>query len=145
MSVVWITVNLAELLVFSLLWRLLPAFRAVPLGWRLLGASATPLGITGVNFILRFWHPTAYHYPNLFRFASEAQRILAVVKRNGTTGTFVIIAFAPQRSAGQEVIKRRFPNSKPHPAPRYRWFHHRLMSTALSGRKAGISKHKRFG
>ena len=75
MSTVWITVSVAMLLVFSLLLRLLPAFRAAPLGWRLLSASGIPLALTGVNFILRFWHPTAgpYRANELYPYGSHLQ------------------------------------------------------------------------
>lgn len=75
MSIVWITVSVVVLLVFSLLLRLLPAFREASLGWRLLSASGIPLGVTGVNFILRFWHPTAgpYRANELYPYGSHLQ------------------------------------------------------------------------
>ncbi len=75
MLIAWITAGVSVLLVCSLLVRLLPAFREAPLGWRLLSASGIPLGITGINFILRFWHPTAgpYRANELYPYGTHLQ------------------------------------------------------------------------
>ena len=79
--------------------------------------------------------------PKSFLFAPEAQRILA---GGGTTGTGVVIAFAPRRGAGPKHRNENFRSSKFRLAPLpgcdafalgSRWFHHRLISTALSGQK----------
>lgn len=58
----WITVSLVVLIAGALLFRMIPAFRESSLGWRLLAVSGISLAITGINFILRFWHPTAGPY-----------------------------------------------------------------------------------
>ena len=72
----------------------------------------------------------------------------------GTTGKPVIIAFAPRQGRGTEVRWKKFRCSEFRPAPLpgcdasalgFRWFHHRLISTALSGRKAGIAEREKCG
>ncbi len=72
----------------------------------------------------------------------------------GTTGKPVIIAFAPRQGRGTEVRWKKFRCSEFRPAPLpgcdasalgFRWFHHRLISTALSGRKAGIADREKCG
>ncbi len=79
--------------------------------------------------------------PKTFLFAPEAQRILA---GGETTGKTVIIAFAPRQGRGTEAPRKGFRILEFRPAPlpgcetsssRFRWFHHRLMSTALPGQK----------
>ncbi|MBP6822183.1 MAG: hypothetical protein KA368_11615, partial [Acidobacteria bacterium] len=91
------------------------------------------------------------HYPNLFSFAPEAQRRLA---GGETTGNVVVIALRPGKGAGPKHSDDEFRSSKFRPAPLpgcnafafgNRWFHHRLISTALSGQKAGIAKREKFG
>lgn len=62
MWIVWITVSTSTLIALAVLICLLPAFRSASLNWRLLGASGIPLSVLGVNFILRFWRPTAGPY-----------------------------------------------------------------------------------
>ena len=62
MWIVWITVSISILIALGVLTGFLPAFRTAPLGWRLLSASGIPLSIVGVNFIIRFWQPTAGPY-----------------------------------------------------------------------------------
>lgn len=62
MWIVWITVSISVLIALAVLTSLLPAFRTAPLSWRLLSASGVPLSILGVNFIIRFWNPTAGPY-----------------------------------------------------------------------------------
>lgn len=62
MWIVWITVSISILIALAVLISLLPAFRSTPLSWRLLSMSGIPLSILGVNFILRFWKPTAGPY-----------------------------------------------------------------------------------
>ena len=59
MWIVWITVSISILIAFAILISLLPAFRSAPLNWRLLSTSGIPLSILGINFVLRFWQPTA--------------------------------------------------------------------------------------
>ena len=62
MWVVWATVSTSVLITLAIFILFLPAFRTAPLSWRLLSASGIPLSIVGVNFIIRFWHPTAGPY-----------------------------------------------------------------------------------
>ena len=62
MWIVWIIVSISILIAVGILISLLPAFRAAPLSWRLLSASGIPLSIGGINFIIRFWEPTAGPY-----------------------------------------------------------------------------------
>ena len=66
----------------------------------------------------------------------------------------VVIALRPGRGAGSERGEKKFRSSKFRPAPlpgrdrsalSYRRFHRRLISTALSGRKARIGYLERFG
>lgn len=75
MWAVWIAVSISILIAFAVLTAFLPAFRAAPLSWRLLSASGIPLSITGVNFIIRFWHPTAGPYlaNELYPFGNHLQ------------------------------------------------------------------------
>lgn len=62
MWAVGIIVSFVIVIVVASFYHLLPAFRAAPLSWRLLSASGIPLGIGGVNFIIRFWEPVAGPY-----------------------------------------------------------------------------------
>ena len=62
MWTVWITVSTSILIALVVLTSFLPAFRTAPLSWRLLSASGIPLSIVGINFIFRFWQPTAGPY-----------------------------------------------------------------------------------
>lgn len=62
MFLVWITVSITILIALVILTSLLPAFLGASLSWRLLSASGIPLSILGVNFIIRFWNPTAGPY-----------------------------------------------------------------------------------
>jgi len=73
MWIVWISTSISVLIVLSILLKLMPAFRVAPPGWRLLSASGIPLGLTGLNFILRFWHPTAgpYRANELYPYGSH--------------------------------------------------------------------------
>jgi hypothetical protein len=62
MWAVWITVS-ASVLIGLLVWYgLRSALRAASWGWRWLSLSSLPLSLTGINFILRFWAPTAGPY-----------------------------------------------------------------------------------
>jgi len=73
MWVVWITVSAAVLIVLAILLRLMPVFRTVSFGWRLLSASSIPLGLAGLIFIIRFWQPTAgpYRANELYPFGNH--------------------------------------------------------------------------
>ena len=62
MWIVWTTVTAATLVALAVWTSLLPAFRRAPLSWRVVSASGVPLGILGVNFVIRFWNPTAGPY-----------------------------------------------------------------------------------
>lgn len=62
MWIVWITVIISILIALVVLAGFLPAFRNASLNWRLLSASGIPLSILGINFIVRFWNPTAGPY-----------------------------------------------------------------------------------
>jgi hypothetical protein len=62
MWAVWIVVSTSILIMLAVLSSLLPAFRAAPRSWRLLGASGIPLSLGGINFIIRFWEPTSGPY-----------------------------------------------------------------------------------
>jgi hypothetical protein len=62
MWTLWITVSAAVLIVLAVSLCLRPAFRAAPIGWRLLSASGIPLNLAGLIFIIRFWQPTAGPY-----------------------------------------------------------------------------------
>lgn len=62
MWIVWITVGSSILIALAVLISLLPAFRSASPSWRVLIASGVPLSILGVNFIIRFWNPTAGPY-----------------------------------------------------------------------------------
>jgi hypothetical protein len=87
----------------------------------------------------------------IFFFAPEARWKLA---GGGTAGMLVVIALRPGRGAGSMRKEKKFRSSKSRPAPlpgrdrsalSYRWFHRRLISTALSGRKARIAYLERVG
>jgi hypothetical protein len=58
----WITTSAALLIAVAVSLCLKPAFRAAPIGWRLLSASGIPLSLAGLIFIIRFWQPTAGPY-----------------------------------------------------------------------------------
>lgn len=75
MVIVVITVSFVLMLAIWSMLRLLPAFREAPLGWRLLGLSGIPLAITGLNFVLRFWHPNAgpYRANELYPYGTHLQ------------------------------------------------------------------------
>jgi hypothetical protein len=62
MWTLWITVSAAVLIVLAVSLCLRPAFRAAPVGWRLLSSSGIPLSLAGLIFIIRFWQPTAGPY-----------------------------------------------------------------------------------
>ena len=62
MWIVWTTVTAATLVALAVWTSLLPAFRRAPLSWRVVSASGVPLSILGVNFVIRFWNPTAGPY-----------------------------------------------------------------------------------
>lgn len=62
MWIVWITVSTSIIIALAVLISFLPAFRSASLNWRLLSASGIPLSILGVNFVIRFWNPTAGPY-----------------------------------------------------------------------------------
>jgi hypothetical protein len=67
------TVGVAVLTMSVILKSMLPAFRSSSLGWRLLGASGIPLSVGGINFIVRFWKPTAgpYRANELYPYGSH--------------------------------------------------------------------------
>ena len=73
MLLVWITVSISILIALAVLTSLLPAFRSASLSWRLLSASGIFLSILGVNFIIRFWNPTAgpYRANELYPFGNH--------------------------------------------------------------------------
>ncbi len=73
MWAVWITVSAAVLAVLAVCFRLLPAFRSASLGQRLLSASGIALSAGGLNFVLRFWEPTAgpYRADELYPYGSR--------------------------------------------------------------------------
>jgi hypothetical protein len=75
MWVVWLVVCSVVLLAVGVLLNFAPAFRVASTGWRLLSLSGIPLALTGVNFILRFWHPTAgpYRANELYPYGSHLQ------------------------------------------------------------------------
>jgi hypothetical protein len=58
-AIVVIVVGIVLILAGGAVLRLIPAYRGADPALRLLSLSGIPLGITGVNFILRFWHPSA--------------------------------------------------------------------------------------
>ena len=62
MWAVWITTSAAVLIALAVSLCLRPAFRAAPIGWRLLSVSGIPLSLAGLIFIIRFWQPTAGPY-----------------------------------------------------------------------------------
>jgi len=62
MWTLWITLIIAVLIGLAVSLCLRPAFRAAPIGWRLLSASGIPLSLAGLIFIIRFWQPTAGPY-----------------------------------------------------------------------------------
>ena len=62
MWAIWLVVSVTILLTLCVLTGLLPAFRGAAASWRVLSASAIPLGVGGINFIVRFWKPTAGPY-----------------------------------------------------------------------------------
>jgi hypothetical protein len=62
MWAVWATLSVAVLIALAILLNLTQAFRAAPLGWRLLSTSGIPLGLAGLIFIIRFWVPTTGPY-----------------------------------------------------------------------------------
>lgn len=62
MWIVWIIISISMLIALAVWVSILPAFHNSSLSWRLLSASGIPLSILGVNFIVRFWNPTAGPY-----------------------------------------------------------------------------------
>ena len=89
----------------------------------------------------------ALSLPQTFLVAPEAQRILA---GGETTGQDVIIDVALRQERGTRKSSSFTVGPAPHPGRdnlplRFRWFHHRLISTALPGQKAGIAKRESFG
>ena len=62
MWAVWITTSAAVVIALAVSLCLRPAFRAAPIGWRLLSVSGIPLSLAGLIFIIRFWQPTAGPY-----------------------------------------------------------------------------------